>query len=192
MAEKLGSVGKDAMGVEILIVDDQGKEVPPGEVGEIIGRGDNITQGYWKMPDETAEVFRGGWLYTGDLGYRDEDGYVFVVDRKKDIIITGGENVASREVEELLYQHPEVREAAVIGVPDAEWGEAVKGVVVIDPRAKSRVSEADLIAFCKSRLAGYKRPKSIDIRNELPKNAAGKIDKASLKKYYKEKSRSLR
>lgn len=188
MAAKLGSVGKDAMGVEILIVDDQGKPLPAGEVGEIIGRGDNITKGYWKMPEETAEVFKDGWLYTGDMGYRDEDGYVFVVDRKKDIIITGGENVASREVEEVLHQHSAVREAAVIGVPDEEWGEAVKAVVVLAPSTSGGVNEADLIDFCKARLAGYKKPRSIDIVEELPKNAAGKIDKASLKRFYKEKN----
>jgi long-chain acyl-CoA synthetase len=186
MASKLGSVGKDAMGVEIAIVDEKGTEVPPMKIGEIIGRGDNITQGYWKMPDETAEVFKNGWLHTGDMGYRDEDGYIFVVDRKKDIIISGGENVASREVEEILYQHPAVREAAVIGVPDEEWGEAVKAVVVLNPDAAGTVGEADLIEFCKTRLAGYKKPRSVDLIEELPKNAAGKIDKAQLKKLYKE------
>ena len=186
-AAKLGSVGKDTSGVEVLIVDDRGRELPCGEVGEVIGRGDNIAKGYWKMPEETAEVFKNGWLYTGDLGYRDEDGYVFIVDRKKDIIITGGENVSSREVEEVLHQHPAVREAAVIGVPDEEWGEAVKAVVVLAPHTSGEVGEAELIEFCKSRLAGYKKPGSIDIMDELPKNAAGKIDKASLKRLYKDK-----
>jgi long-chain acyl-CoA synthetase len=186
-AKKLGSVGKDAVGVEIAIVNKQGNEMPPGKVGEIIGRGDNITQGYWKMPRETAEVFKNGWLYTGDMGYRDEDGYVFVVDRKKDIIISGGENVASREVEEVLYQHPAVQEATVIGVPDEEWGEAVKAVVVLKPGSAETVGEADLIEFCKTRLAGYKKPRSVDFIDELPKNAAGKIDKAQLKRFYKEK-----
>ena len=187
LSSKLGSVGKDAMGVEISIVDEKGNELPPKKVGEIIGRGDNITQGYWKMPGETAEVYRDGWFHTGDIGYRDEDGYVFVVDRKKDIIISGGENVASREVEEVLYRHPAVREAAVIGVPDEEWGEAVKAVVALAPESLSTVRERDLIEFCKARLAGYKKPRSIDLVRELPKNAAGKIDKAQLKRFYKEK-----
>jgi acyl-CoA synthetase (AMP-forming)/AMP-acid ligase II len=187
MASKLGSVGKDAIGVEIAIVDEQGNELPPGKIGEIIGRGDNITQGYWKMPEETAEVFKDGWLYTGDLGYRDEDGFIFIVDRKKDIIISGGENVASREVEEVLYQHPAVREATVVGVPDGEWGEAVKAVVVLRPNFVETAGEADLIEFCRTRLAGYKKPRSIDLVEELPKNAAGKIDKSRLKKFYKEK-----
>lgn len=186
MASKLGSVGKDAMGVEIRIVDDQGKDVPSGVAGEIIGRGDNIALGYWKLPEETAEVFKDGWLHTGDVGYRDEDGYVFIVDRKKDMIITGGENVASREVEEVLHQHPAIREAAVFGVPDEEWGEAVTAVVAFNPEA-GVVSAAELIEFCKARLAGYKKPRSIDVVDELPKNAAGKIDKATLKRFYREK-----
>jgi acyl-CoA synthetase (AMP-forming)/AMP-acid ligase II len=187
LESKLGSVGKDAMGVEIRIVDDHGNEVPSGVAGEIIGRGDNIASGYWKLPEETAEVFKDGWLHTGDIGYRDEDGYVFIVDRKKDMIITGGENVASREVEEVLHQHPAIREAAVFGVPDEEWGEAVKAVVSLNPGQNGPVTEAALIEFCKARLAGYKKPRSIDVIDELPKNAAGKIDKASLKRLYKEK-----
>jgi acyl-CoA synthetase (AMP-forming)/AMP-acid ligase II len=188
-ASKLGSVGKDAMGVEIEIVDERGNQMPTGKIGEIIGRGDNITKGYWKMPEETAEVYRDGWFHTGDIGYRDEDGYVYVVDRKKDIIISGGENVASREVEEVLYQHPAVQEASVIGVPDEEWGESVKAVVVLKSDFKETVGEADLIEFCKTKLAGYKKPKSIDFVGELPKNAAGKIDKAQLKRFYKKEVR---
>jgi acyl-CoA synthetase (AMP-forming)/AMP-acid ligase II len=141
------------------------------------------------MPEETAEVYRDGWFHTGDIGYRDEDGYVYVVDRKKDIIISGGENVASREVEEVLYQHPAVLEASVIGVPDEEWGESVKAVVVLKSDFKETVGEADLIEFCKTKLAGYKKPKSIDFVGELPKNAAGKIDKAQLKRFYKKEVR---
>lgn len=189
MAGKLGSVGKDAINVEIHIVDERGNVLQTGEIGEIIGRGDNISHGYWKMPKETAEVFKDGWFYTGDLGYRDKDGYVFVVDRKKDIIITGGENVASREVEEVIHQHRGVKEAAVIGIPDQEWGEAIKAIVVLHSNAVGEVSEADLIEFCKSRLAGYKKPKTVDLVKELPKNAAGKIDKAKLKQGYKDRYR---
>jgi acyl-CoA synthetase (AMP-forming)/AMP-acid ligase II len=188
MAAKLGSVGKDAWGVEIEIVDEEGRPVPAGKTGEIAGRGDNITLGYLKMPEETAAVYRNGWFHTGDMGYRDEDGYVFVVDRKKDIIISGGENVASREVEDVLYQHPAVREASVIGVPHEEWGEAVKAVVALKPGLDGAVKESDLIEFCRIRLAGFKKPRSVDFVDELPKNAAGKIDKASLKKQYREKS----
>ena len=185
MASKIGSVGKDAMGVEIAIVDEEGREVPNGEPGEIIGKGDNIAPSYWKLPKESAESFRDGWLYTGDIGYRDEDGYIYIVDRKKDIIISGGENVASREVEDVLHQHPSVYEATVVGVPDSEWGEAVKAVIVLRPEFMGKVDEKELIEFCRSRLAGYKRPRSIDFVTELPKNAAGKIDKAILKKHYK-------
>jgi acyl-CoA synthetase (AMP-forming)/AMP-acid ligase II len=185
MASKLGSVGKDAMGVEISIVDEEGREVPNGEPGEIIGKGDNIAPSYWKLPEESAESFRDGWLYTGDIGYRDQDGYIYIVDRKKDIIISGGENVASREVEEVLYQHPSVYEAAVIGVPDNEWGEAVKAVIVLKEEFMGKVDDKELMAFCRARLARYKRPRSIDFVAELPKNAAGKIDKAILKNHYK-------
>ncbi|MBN2062055.1 MAG: long-chain-fatty-acid--CoA ligase [Deltaproteobacteria bacterium] len=185
MVSKLGSVGKDAMGVEIAIVDEEGREVPNGEPGEIIGKGDNIAPSYWKLPKESAESFRDGWLYTGDIGYRDQDGYIYIVDRKKDIIISGGENVASREVEEVLHQHPSVYEAAVIGVPDNEWGEGVKAVIVLKGEFVGKVDDKELMEFCRSRLAGYKRPRSIDFVAELPKNAAGKIDKVILKNHYK-------
>ena len=155
-------------------------------MGEIIGRGDNISPGYWKLPQESAETFKSGWLYTGDMGYRDEDGFIFIVDRRKDIIISGGENIASREVEEVLYEHPAVHEATVIGVPDREWGEAVKAIVALKPGFEGKVNEAELIEFCRPRLAGYKRPRSIDFIPELPKNAVGKIDKGSLKRYYRD------
>jgi acyl-CoA synthetase (AMP-forming)/AMP-acid ligase II len=186
MAEKLGSVGKDAMGVEIAIVDMEGKEVPDGQIGEIIGKGDNIAQSYWKLPGESAATFKDGWLYTGDIGYRDQDGYIFIVDRKKDIIISGGENVSTREVEEVLYQHPAVYEVAVIGIPDKEWGESVKAVIALETEFTGKINEKELMEFCASRLAGYKKPRSIDFLTELPKNAVGKIDKAMLKKHYKE------
>jgi acyl-CoA synthetase (AMP-forming)/AMP-acid ligase II len=185
MADKLGSVGKDAMGVEIAIVDEEGKEVPNGQVGEITGRGDNIAQSYWKLPKESAETFKDGWLYTGDMGYRDRDGYIFIVDRKKDIIISGGENVSSREVEEVLYRHPAVYEAAVVGVPDKEWGESVKAVIALKTEFTGKIDEKELMEFCAAHLAGYKKPRYIDFLTELPKNAAGKIDKAELKKHYK-------
>jgi len=187
LAEKLGSVGRDAIGVEVKIVDDYGNELPPGKIGEIIARGDNIALGYWKMPEETAETFRDGWLYTGDMGYRDEDGYIYVVDRKKDIIISGGENISSREVEDVIYQHPGVKEVAVIGVPDKEWGEAVKAVVALKEEYKGKVTEEEIIEFCRDRLAGYKKPRSVDFVDELPKNPAGKIAKAELKKRYRQK-----
>jgi len=186
LAEKLGSVGRDAIGVEVKIVDDYGNEVPSGKIGEIIARGDNIALGYWKMPEETAETFRDGWLYTGDMGYRDEDSYIYVVDRKKDIIISGGENISSREVEDVIYQHPGVKEVAVIGVPDKEWGEAVKAVIALKEEYKGKVTEEEIIEFCRAMLAGYKKPRSVDFVDELPKNPAGKIIKAELKRRYRE------
>jgi long-chain acyl-CoA synthetase len=186
LSEKLGSVGRDGIGVEVKIVDESGNELPSGKVGEIIASGDNIALGYWKMPQETAETFRNGWLYTGDMGYRDEDGYVFVLDRKKDIIISGGENISSSEVEGVIYQHPGVEEVAVIGIPDEEWGEAVKAIISLKPQYKDKVKEQDIIDFCKTSLAGYKKPKSVEFLDELPKTSAGKIAKGELKRSYRE------
>ena len=182
LADKLGSVGRDSTYVEVRMVDDQGNELAARQVGEIIARADHISPGYWKMPEETARVFKEGWLHTGDLGYRDEDAYVFIVGRKKDIIISGGENISSLEVEETISQHPAVAEVAVIGVPDELWGESVKAVVALKPNKEVRQEE--LVSFCKERLAAYKCPKSIDFLPEIPKNAAGKLAKGELKKRY--------
>ena len=185
LADKLGSVGRDSMGMEVKIVDDNGMELPVRKVGEIIAKGDEIALGYWKMPEETFQTFKDGWLHTGDLGYRDEDAYVFLVGRKKDIIISGGENISSLEVEETISQHPAVAEVAVIGVPDELWGEAVKALVVLKPPYQSKITEQEIISYCKERLAGYKSPKSVNFLTELPKNSAGKILKGELKKWYK-------
>jgi len=185
LAGKLGSVGRDSMGIEVRIVDENDNEVPPGQVGEIIARGDHIALGYWKMPEETARTFKNGWLHTGDLGYKDEDAYVFIAGRKKDIIISGGENISSLEVEEAVTQHPAVTEAAVIGVPDEVWGEAVKAVVALRSDYPEKVTDREIIDFCKGKLAGYKCPKSVDFVKELPKNPAGKIRKVELKERYK-------
>ena len=182
LAGKLGSVGRDSMGVEVRIVDENGAELPVGKVGEIIAKGDKIALGYWKMPEETGNTFKDGWLHTGDLGYRDEDAYVFIVGRKKDIIISGGENISSLEVEETISRHPAVAEVAVIGVPDELWGEAVKAVVALKPGYQSKTTEQEIISFCRDGLAAYKCPKSVDFVAELPKNPAGKIKKGELKK----------
>jgi long-chain acyl-CoA synthetase len=185
LASKLGSVGRDSIGAEVKIVDENGTELPAGKVGEIIARGDEIAIGYWKMPGETADTFKDAWLYTGDLGYRDEDCYIFIVGRRKDIIISGGENISSLEVEEVISQHPGIVEVAVIGVPNELWGEVVKAVVVLKPEYQSKVTEQEIINFSRERLAAYKSPKSVDFLAELPKNQAGKIKKGELKERYR-------
>jgi long-chain acyl-CoA synthetase len=182
MAEKLPSVGRDSVNVEVRVVDAQGRDVTIGEVGEIIAKGDNIAMGYWKMPEETAETFREGWLHTGDMAKVDRDGYVFIVDRKKDMIISGGENISSKEVEDVIFRHPAVHEAAVIGVPDEEWGESVKAIVALKPGSKA--TEQEIIDFCKDFLSSFKKPKSVDFLDELPKNPAGKVHKAGLREIY--------
>lgn len=176
---KPGSIGTSILNVENRVVNELGDEVPPGEVGELAVRGPNVMKGYYKMPEETAAVIRDGWLFTGDLARMDEEGYFYIVDRKKEIIIVGGYNVYPREVEEVLYSHPGVVEAAVIGVPDPNQGEAVRSYVVLsDPS----LTEEELIAYCKQHLAKYKLPSSIEFLDELPKNTTGKILRRALKK----------
>ncbi len=164
------------------IVDDDDNELPVGEVGEICGWGPNVMRGYWNKPEQTAEALRGGWLHTGDIGYLDADGYVYVVDRKKDMIVTGGENVFSTEVEKALYRHPAVLEAAVIGIPDPTWGEAVTAFVVV--RAGASIYEREVIEFCKAHIAHYKAPKSVRTVEALPKAATGKIQKSVLREQH--------
>jgi acyl-CoA synthetase (AMP-forming)/AMP-acid ligase II len=173
--------GRPFMGVSLKVIREDGSEITPDgkEVGEIIVKGDIVTRGYWNLPEETAGSIREGWLYTGDLAVMDQEGYVDIVDRKKDMIITGGENVYSVEVENVLYAHPDILEAAVIGVPDPKWGEAVKAFVVLKPDRSS--TEENIIRFCKDRLAGYKAPKSVDFLDGLPKTGSGKIFKKGLK-----------
>ncbi|MCE3551495.1 long-chain-fatty-acid--CoA ligase [Pseudonocardia sp. RS11V-5] len=173
------SCGRPAIGAEIRILDDDGRPVPTGEVGEIVMRARWFTSGYWNDPERTAEALRDGWLYSGDLGRMDAEEYLYVVDRKKDLIITGGANVASTEVEAALYDHPAVQEAAVIGRPDREWGEAVHAVVSLRPDGTT--SPAELIAWCRERLAHFKCPKSVEIRAELPRTSTGKLAKAVLR-----------
>ena len=174
------SVGRGGLGVNVKIVDPQGHEVPRGTVGEIIVRGPNIMLGYWNRPEETTRALRGGWLYTGDAAYMDEQGYLFIVDRLKDMIVTGGENVYSAEVEHVLARHPAVALSAVIGIPHERWGEAVHAVVVLKPGAE--VDEAQLRLHCREFIAGYKCPKSVEVRAELPLSAAGKVLKRELRK----------
>jgi long-chain acyl-CoA synthetase len=183
ITRRLASCGRPVIGVEVEVVDENDRRVKSGEVGEVVARGPNVMMGYWKRPEETAATLRGGWLRTGDMATIDEDGYIYLVDRKKDMIISGGENVYSTEVENVIYQHPAAREAAVIGVPDDKWGEAVKAIVTLKDGAS--LTESELIEFCASRLADYKVPKSVEIREgELPKSGAGKILKKELREPY--------
>lgn len=176
--------GREFIAVELKVVTDDGREIrrDEKEVGEIIVRGDTVTPGYWQLPEETARAIRNGWLYTGDMAVMDEEGYITIVDRRKDMIVTGGENVYSTEVENTLYLHPAVLECAVVGVPDEKWGEAVQGIVVLKPAAQA--TEEELIRFCKERIARYKAPKSIDFISALPKTGSGKIEKKKLRDRY--------
>jgi long-chain acyl-CoA synthetase len=178
IVRKPGSVGKPLAGVELRIVDEHDNNVPTGEVGEIIARGPNIMQGYYNMPAETAAALRNGWLYTGDMGRFDEDGYVYIVERKKDLIIRGGFNVYPRDIEEVLATHPAVIEAAVIGIPSQRMGEEVKAFVV----TRSDIDAETLMAYCRDKLANYKTPSQIEFVDTLPRNAIGKIDKKELRK----------
>jgi long-chain acyl-CoA synthetase len=178
---KVYSIGKPIWGVEARIFDENDRELPRGKdsVGEIVLRGHNVMKGYYKNPEATAEALKGGWFHTGDLGYRDEDGFFFIVDRKKELIIRGGFNVYPREVEEVLYSHPAVVEAAVIGVPDERLGEEVMAVVALKPGQQA--TEEEIVGFCKERVAAYKYPRSVRFLDELPKGATGKIAKKELK-----------
>jgi acyl-CoA synthetase (AMP-forming)/AMP-acid ligase II len=178
--ERLNSCGRPAFGCELRVVDDEGRDVKPGEVGEIIFRGPQVMSGYWNEPDKTAETIRGGWLYSGDMAKVDDRGYLYIVDRKKDLIISGGANISSREVEEVLYWHPSVREASVIGKPDEQWGELPHAFVSLLPDQPAATPD-ELVAFCRERLANYKCPQQIQIIDDLPKSAMGKILKTELR-----------
>ena len=178
---RIRSCGQAIPGVAVRIVDDANKEVPIGDVGEVAVRGANVMQGYWNKPEQTGEVLRDGWYLTGDLGSEDDEGNIYLVDRKKDMIISGGENVYSTEVEDVLYKHPAVLEAAVFGVPSEQWGEAVHAVVV----TRHEVDAEELIAHCRESLGGYKVPRSIDFHTgELPKSGPGKILKREIRAPY--------
>ena len=176
----LRSAGRATAGTEVKIADADDQELPRGKVGEIIVRGPNVMLGYWNQPEQTALAIRNGWMHTGDSGYMDEEGFVFIVDRLKDMIITGGENVYSTEVENALAKHPDVQACAVIGVPNEQWGESVHAVVVLKPGAEPN-AEA-LYEHCKSLIASYKCPRSVDFRETLPLSGAGKVLKAELRK----------
>ncbi len=177
---KPASVGLPVPNVEIEIFDDEGRELPVNEIGELCVRGANVMKGYWNLPEATAESFFGGWFRTGDLGYKDEDGYLFMVDRKKDMIIVNGMNVYPRMVEEVLYQHPQISEAAVVGEPDARHGEVPIAHVVLQQDA--RVTAAEVRAYCLENLGRHQVPRKVMLRTSLPKNAAGKILKRELRR----------
>jgi len=180
----LASCGQPCIRVHVRIVDEAGRDVEAGKIGEIIVESKRIMTGYWRKPDETMETIRDGWLYTGDLGYYDEKGFIYIADRKEYMIITGGENVYPREVEDVLYRHPAVEEAAVIGVPDPYWVERVYALVVLKENAQA--AEEDIISFCRECIAHYKAPKTVEFVESLPKNPQGKILKREIRsKYWK-------
>ncbi len=190
-ADKIESAGQPMFTVEVKIVDGSDHELPLGEVGEIAARGPNIMKGYWNKPDETAYALRNGWMHTGDVGYMDQDGFLYIVDRIKDMIISGGENVYSVEVEAAIYQHPSVAMCAVIGIPDEKWGEAVHAVVVL--RKGESLTRDELIQHCHQLIAGYKCPRSVEISHDpLPMTGAGKILKRALRApYWDDKGRTV-
>ena len=189
--KRLTSAGIPRTDVEVQVFDSKDRELPPGEMGEIVVRGEVVMKGYWRNPEATAETMRGGWLHTGDLGIMDERGYVYILDRAKDMIISGGENIYSREIEDVIIKHPAVYEVAVIGVPDEKWGEAVKAIVSL--REGKKATDEEIINFCKEHLASYKKPKSVDFIEAIPKNPYGKVLKRELReKYWAGEARRVR
>ncbi len=181
-----GSIGKPYMCTEVRIVDDEDRDLPTGEVGEILVKGPTVMKEYYRNPEETAQTLRGGWLHTGDLGKYDRDGFLYFVDRKKDMIKTGGLNVYSKEVEEVLARHPHIAEAVIIGVPDEKWGETIKAVVVV--KEGKSLAEEEVIAFCKEHLASYKKPTSVAFLDALPKTRfGGKVLKRELRERFSKK-----
>ncbi len=181
-----GGLVKECIGIpmpdtdaKIVDVETGTKEVAQGETGELAVRGPQVMKGYWGKPEETAEMLRGEWLYTGDIATMDEDGYFYIVDRKKDMIIAGGYNVYPREIEEVLFEHPAVEEACAVGIPDPVRGETVKAFVVL--KAGATATDKELIAFCKERLAAFKVPKMVEFRKELPKTLVGKVLRRALR-----------
>jgi long-chain acyl-CoA synthetase len=189
--DKLISCGRPCPGVDLQVADTSGKEVDPGQAGELIARGANVMRSYWNNPEETTEAFRDGFFRTGDIGYQDTAGYFYILDRLKDMIVTGGENVYSGEVEAVIYEHPAVREVAVFGVPDPQWGELVMACVALKPDATLTVDE--LVAFCRRSLASYKLPRRVEfLETDLPKSSSGKVLKKSLReRFWKHQRRAV-
>jgi acyl-CoA synthetase (AMP-forming)/AMP-acid ligase II len=188
---RLASAGIPRTDVEVKIFDENDKELSPGKMGEIVVRGEVVMKGYWRNPQATADTLRGGWLHTGDLGIMDERGYVYILDRAKDMIISGGENIYSREIEDVILRHPAVHEVAVIGVPDETWGEAIKAIVVL--KEGQQATKEEIINLCKGYLASYKKPKSVEFIDAIPKNPYGKVLKRELReKYWAGEARRVR
>jgi acyl-CoA synthetase (AMP-forming)/AMP-acid ligase II len=181
------SVGKILPFIEIRVVDDDDNDVPVGEIGEAVYRSSTVMKEYYKNPKATREAMRGGWFHGGDLVRMDKEGFIYIVDRKKDMIISGGENIYSAEIEQVICRHPKVMECAAIGVHDKSWGESVKAVVV--PKFGEQLTEKEVIDFCKQYLASYKKPKSVDFMDALPRNAMGKVLKRELREKYGESVR---
>jgi acyl-CoA synthetase (AMP-forming)/AMP-acid ligase II len=178
----MASCGKTYPGIDVAIVDEHGKHLPSDTVGEIIIRSPSLMSGYWHLPEATEETIRNGWLHSGDAGYLDDEGYLYIYDRVKDMIVSGGENVYPAEVESALYSHPAVQDVAVIGVPSERWGEEVKAVVVKKDGAV--LTEQDLISYAREQIAGFKVPKSVDFVEVLPRNASGKLLKKDIRAPY--------
>jgi acyl-CoA synthetase (AMP-forming)/AMP-acid ligase II len=188
--ERLASCGRPHFDTEVKIVDENGEELPPGEIGEIVMRGPDLMLGYYKDEQQTTKAIRNGWIHTGDMAKRDEEGYIFIMDRKQDMIITGGWNVFPSEVEQALASHPAVSDVCVVSEPDDKWGEAIKGVVVL--KEGHTATEQELVDHCVKSLAGYKKPRSVDFVDELPKNPNGKILRRVVKeKYWRDKDRRV-
>ena len=180
--ELLQSTGRAVLATEIRIADEDDNTLPNGDIGEILVRGPQVMVGYWNMPEATAEALRGGWMHTGDAGIMDDEGFIYIRDRVKDMIVSGGENVYPNVVENLLFQHPSVADVAVIGVPDERWGEAVKAVVVL--RDGASATDEEIMDFCRGKLGGFERPRSVDFIDALPRNASGKVLKRELREPY--------
>jgi len=180
--QRAGTAGRPCSLASVRILNDEGRDVAPGEVGEIVARGPQIMKGYYKAPEETAEAFRGGWFHTGDLARLEPEGFFTIVDRAKDMIISGSENIYPKEVEEVLYRHPAVQDAAVFGIPDEKWGESVCAAIVLKPGASA--SETDIVEFCRANLAGHKKPRMVKFMDAMPRTSIGKIAKAELREPY--------
>ena len=179
---RLASCGRPTLAVKLRLVDENMQDVPLGDAGEIVVQSPNIMLGYWKRPEITAETITNGWLHTGDIGRQDEEGYIYIVDRKKDMIVTGGFNVFPKEIEDALHEHPSVAMAAVIGVPDEKWGEAVKALIKLKPGHRANADE--IIGFCKSRKGSLITPKSVDFVESIPLTPLGKPDKKTIRNRY--------